>query len=82
MTDKPKRERKRMLDEIDRLACDICWSEFSDPKPKCYGGKRRYWKSMPHDRQEIYRNEARIFFRVLLVAIPYLAHSTKDRRER
>lgn len=45
---------------LDKLARDICWLGFANPK-EVGRTKAAYWKSLPEETRENYRKEASHF---------------------
>lgn len=47
---------------IDKLAREICWFGFTDRSPKTVGcTKAQYWKKLPEETRQEYRNRASEF---------------------
>ena len=49
---------------FEKLAREICWESFTNPKA-VGATKASYWKSLPPATQSEYRNDAAKFIRIL-----------------
>jgi hypothetical protein len=49
------------IEAVDRLARDICWLGLTTPGGRAGKTKASYWKSLPEETRERYRQEASNF---------------------
>jgi hypothetical protein len=74
----------KILSDIEKIARDICWCEFTTPQGRAGKTKASYWRGISErTRQELIREAERLVWviRVLPIDTLNLAHSTRPSRE-